>query len=116
MQLSASKRPGSKSGGKGKKKSGGAGDGRQTSKVRPLKKKLSFEDPYPASGLRRIAAAMLGLQDVRMPPWELLQTLLNRPYLGLCPLRSISPYDHSGTPLFEFFQNGVAGARARDGR
>jgi len=49
-------------------------------------------------------------------PWELLQTLIGRPYIGLCPLRSMSPYHHSGTPFIGFSQNGVAGARASDGQ
>ena len=32
---------------------------------------------------------------------------LDRPYLGLCPLRSMSSYHHSGTPLIDFSRRGL---------
>ena len=36
--------------------------------------------------------------------WVLFLTLLDCPYLGLCPLHSMSPYRHSGTLSIEFLK------------
>ena len=63
----------------------------------------------------RVDAARLGLKDVMTPTWELLQTLLDCPYIGLYFMRWMSPYHHSGTPPVEFSHDGVAGSRASDG-